>query len=289
MITIARLGRRGRMGNQLYQYAFLRAVSLKTGHELRIPPACFEWSGPHPSPKFNALSGFRLECASLRPGDSFPHRCEPNELEGLKLQLLDSPDGTDFRGWFQERVYFEWCANRIRQEFRFIPEVEDRASRFIERVRVDAGGRPVVSLNVRRGDFLELRHRYRVIRLEEIQAAMAEFPGAYFVVGSDDLGWCRQNIAGPDVCFTSEDCAWTGMAISGLCDHNIISASTFAWWGAWLGYSPGKRVLYPYPWFTDPVLQRATSPERQHPPGWEPQPSDRDVWMRRAPAKTPAL
>ncbi|MBC7890662.1 MAG: alpha-1,2-fucosyltransferase [Sphingobacteriaceae bacterium] len=29
------------------------------------------------------------------------------------------------------------------------------------------------------------------------------------------------------------------------CRHAVISASTFAWWGAWLGEKPGQRVLCP--------------------------------------------
>ena len=37
MITFAQLGRYGRLGNQLFQYAMLKSVSLATGYEMKIP------------------------------------------------------------------------------------------------------------------------------------------------------------------------------------------------------------------------------------------------------------
>jgi hypothetical protein len=41
-----------------------------------------------------------------------------------------------------------------------------------------------------------------------------------------------------------------------LCDHAVISNSTFAWWGAWLqAGDPARRtVIAPDPWFANPAL-----------------------------------
>jgi len=37
MVTFTRLGQLGRLGNQLFQYAALRALSLKNGYDCYIP------------------------------------------------------------------------------------------------------------------------------------------------------------------------------------------------------------------------------------------------------------
>jgi hypothetical protein len=63
-------------------------------------------------------------------------------------------------------------------------------------------------------------------------------------VFSDDPDWCRANLPIKNNIYILED-EVTSIYLMGKCDHNIISNSSFSWWGAWLGEEKGKRIIYP--------------------------------------------
>ena len=48
------------------------------------------------------------------------------------------------------------------------------------------------------------------------------------------------------------------------CEHNIISNSSFGWWGAWLNKNPDKVIFAPKNWF------KADMPTKDlYPEGWK--------------------
>ena len=53
-----------------------------------------------------------------------------------------------------------------------------------------------------------------------------------FVVLSDDIPWCRQNVRGKDVVYSNNSPS-VDLAIASLCDHAIITVGTFGLWVAW--------------------------------------------------------
>jgi hypothetical protein len=56
----------------------------------------------------------------------------------------------------------------------------------------------------------------------------------------------------PQLEFTKVDDAipdYDQLLIMACCNHNIMSNSTFSWWGAYLNENPHKIVTYPSVWF----------------------------------------
>ena len=65
MITYTQLGNFGRLGNQLFQYAALRSVSLETGYEMKIPdPEQVVWQNQRCQ-----LTEFNIGCDFLTDED----------------------------------------------------------------------------------------------------------------------------------------------------------------------------------------------------------------------------
>ena len=81
------------------------------------------------------------------------------------------------------------------------------------------------------------------------EKAMAEFPGASFLVFSDDIEWCKkQPIFGK--CDFSEGDELTDFNRMAGCRGIIMANSSFSWWAAYL--STGKVIAPSYDkWYCD--------------------------------------
>ena len=71
---------------------------------------------------------------------------------------------------------------------------------------------------------------------------------------SDDIDWCKKNShlftkTGAKVVFFSGRTQIDDFIAISLCSHNIITNSTFSWWGAWLNNNPNKQIVMPKLWF----------------------------------------
>lgn len=109
-----------------------------------------------------------------------------------------------------------------------------------------------VSVHVRRGDYLILTQKHPEVTAQWYEKAMSCFEGFTFIFYSDDINWCKQNFGNRDDCLFSE-----GKSIeqdlyeASWCEHNIISASTFGWWQAWLNRNKDKKIIIPEKFFCD--------------------------------------
>jgi hypothetical protein len=172
---------------------------------------------------------------------------------------LDFPDNVYLQGFWQSPKYFEEIACQLRNELTLVDrECAESARAAVDALRKEHG--KVVCLHVRRGD---LAHAHEAlgrnnithgapVTSDYIHTAMGRFdPTCCFFVFSDspqDIGWCRENIRGNHVEFsTAESYLWDFAAMN-ACDHHIISNSTFSWWAAWLNSNPNKRVVAPRQW-----------------------------------------
>ena len=251
MISVDRFGW-SQLGNQLFQWAMLRAVSIRRGFEIRLPmtPDLPKCQGK------NELTQFRVHYGHLNDDDRPKlHRKYTERSSAYDPNVFEQPDWTLFDGYFQSERYFADIAAQVRQEVRFVPTIEAAADHYIARLRKEYPRHNVVALHVRRGDYLAkwALGRFRVLPPAYFHAGAEYLPPGdrVYLVFSDDMPWCRRKLRrrGWNIEYCETESHWHDLAVLSRCDHFIISPSSFSWWGAWLATNPRKVVVTPRPWF----------------------------------------
>jgi len=230
MITHRSIGYSGRLGNQMFQYATLKVISLIMKQPIILPN--------HISPKkdgfFNFTDG-KWYHQKLDLLDGFDLNCQIGEVEGDNI-IID--------GYFQSHTHLEEYKNEIIKEFTFKQHILDKC-----KLEINKYPNPV-SIHIRRGDYVA-HPNYWVVTPEYIQEALNQFnDDEYtFLVFSDDIEWCK-SIFPVGVIYIEGNNQFEDLCMMSLCNHNIIANSTYSWWGAFLNQNPNKKVIAPKEWFT---------------------------------------
>jgi hypothetical protein len=188
---------------------------------------------------------------------------------GFDPRVSRLPDWTYLRGYFASEQYFTDSADLVRSLFDLSAFLLPSD---VAQVASLAQGRPLVSVHVRRGDYVgnklfeigNLEGFYRTA-LREILSAAGD---ACVLVFSDDPEWCGNWMVVRDfdahVVSGPGRSAFQDLALMASCRHHVIPNSTFAWWAAWLASDPFKTVHLPSQW-----LNRWTTHEcGLSVPGW---------------------
>jgi hypothetical protein len=231
MITFSKLGQQGRgnLGNHLFQIAATIGIATRNGQDYTFP----DW---------------QYSASLARPLRQVPGRYEmwpvPEDRFTFREVDLNPAEDYDLDGWRQSERYWEHCPDLIRQTFEFSPQlIDDLQTRFKKALL-----RPAIAISVRRGDFVgnpnyaQLPVRYYLLAMLE---AIPDWRSHNVILFSDDMGYCRVQFEGiPGVHFADGN-AIEQLALMTLCQHFVVSNSTFSWWGAYLGEKPGSIVVRP--------------------------------------------
>ena len=79
------------------------------------------------------------------------------------------------------------------------------------------------------------------------------FTDSIIYVVSDDIDWCKKNVSpiNNNIIYFVENNLddYELLYLMSLCDNNIISNSSFSWWGSYLNSNERKIVIAPKNWF----------------------------------------
>jgi hypothetical protein len=262
----------GGIGNQMFQYAAARSLSMKR----QIPFKVF-FEDPYTDAKrVFCLNVFNLNVALATKSDirrfkpKVGLRKKVSELllqEGNKQVFFEStyyrfdeqfflcPDNSYFYGFWQTENYFKQIETQIRKDFSFKIPPSSANQKLVEQIK----NSEAVSLHIRRGDYVTVEKTnnvHGVCSLDYYQKAINiivdKVPNAVFYFFSDDMDWVKANmqIEQPSFYVDINDDAhnYEDLRLMSYCKHNIIANSSFSWWGAWLNNNPSKLVIAPQKW-----------------------------------------
>jgi hypothetical protein len=242
MISFNILGNYGHLGNQMFQYASLKGISTSNQTDFVIPPK--ESFGSCYSLLSKLDDCFDLNC------DRFISNFKLLEEKSFSFDetlMTSISEDVDLKGYFQSEKYFKNIKNEIKKDFSFKNDLVDHCLNFIQNLGSNG---EVISLHIRRGDYLNLQSFHPIPPLAYYEEALNKLPQDLPVlIFSNDSDWCfQQELFDNDRFFISQsNQADFDMCLMSLCTYHIIANSSFSWWGAWL--SKSKKVFAPKIWF----------------------------------------
>ena len=180
-------------------------------------------------------------------------RTAEEALEVRDGRVTAGPDVTPLiAGYMQDDRLVAPQLERIRRMVRL-----PAGTAYLERWMPHAAGDRTVGLHVRRGDYLKpaFRGLMPVLTADWYERAARELCARHgdlrFLVVSDEPGWARERLRlpGPTTVASLDHppSAQEDLALLAACRHQVISNSTFGWWGARLG-ARGGSVAAPTRW-----------------------------------------
>lgn len=236
----------GRLGNNLFQIAAGASLAKKNntdfiavcqdGFYLSDSDHCFV-SEYVKQFQDNIFQNINIELS--KPGDYF-HYIEPE----YTYDEIPYHDNIRTKGWFQSEKYFD--KELVRELFQIPFEIKE----YIDSKYGHLFKEKINSLHIRRGDYLKQPHLFSICSLDYYKRGINLIgKNERYLVISDDIEWCKNHFKGDNFNFVDKESAIVDLYLQSCCENNIISNSTFSWWGAWLNPNPNKKVVCPTPWF----------------------------------------
>lgn len=233
----------GRLGNSMFQTAVCIGYARKYG---------YQWGVPNDQRESTILTHFPNLPRCNERHRRYNENHGDQTLNGVFMpnndhdwfnyhEIPDHGPDTLLFGFWQSWKYFEYCKDEVKQVFK------------LEHI---SGYEDYVSIHVRRGDYVQHSGSFPPITKEFIWGAIGKFAPMHhrsFMIFSDDVRWCKDNIKESDYNdpsrlkfeFSEGRNELEDLSLMASCGHHIIANSSFSWWGAYLGHNPDRIVISP--------------------------------------------
>ena len=251
----------GGLGNQMFQYAFGKSLSLKYNRELKIDLSFL--TDKNRPPGF-VMRDYDLDIFTLIPDFDIPSQYYKvsERKSSYDIDLVNYigsiPKSINIliEGYFQSPYYFKDFENQIKNDFNFKDDISFEKNTSFSLLLNEILESNSVMVNFRRTDFLT-NNFHGVMGTDYMYRSIdkLELVNPKYFIFSDDIEWCVENINLDNMVFV--DHSFKGNKFSKYlqlminCKNFIIPNSTFAWWAAFLSEKSEKKVVCPLKWTQD--------------------------------------
>ena len=279
----------GGLGNQMFQYAFGKFLSVKHKTDLQLDLSYLLDRTPRENFVFRDydLDIFPIKSQFMsesKLNNLLVNRQKDNIVNRLKgvfnkhleyvfesqfefnNKYLDIANHSYLEGYWQSPKYFESISEIIRKDFLLNPDLTDKQVDMYKNI-INSNS---VCVNFRRADFVTIKtaiETHGVIPQIYYEKALdllkKKNKDLHVYVFSDEIDWCKKHVKF-DYPTTFVDHELSGFKFSvylflmSKCKHYVIPNSTFAWWAAWMNNNPDKIVIAPKQWFATEEMNKQT-------------------------------
>lgn len=226
IVTFQTLGRMGRLCNQMFQIAGTIGIARRNGFDFAFPP----WVNHDHRDRFGSSEDVDLQKYFVNPLPLYDGPPLPDRFVQWGYSDVVLTESVSLSGHMQSLKYFEHALDEVKWYFCMVDEYSQN---------------DYVAVHIRLTDYSNTYHPRLDMRY--YGPAMARFPGAKFLVFSDDLNSARQ-MFGDKVEYANGNYI-NDFRLMKSCQHFIIGNSSYSAMAAILGEAKDKQVVAPRPWF----------------------------------------
>lgn len=274
----------GGMGNQMFQYAAAKALSIKLGVPLKLDLSFLTDRTFRENFTYRdfELNHFNIEIDVATALESKYYGLKSEFCKAFNRYILRKeavvyfyektfaynrrfeslPPNTYLEGYWQSEKYFKQIRSILLEDFTFVSTPDEVNSQILESIQSQES----TSVHIRRGDFIAnkvINEYHGICSIEYYNEAIRKIASSsskpVFYFFSDDIEWVKTtfNDFAFECRFISNNTganSFEDMRLMSACKNNIIANSSFSWWGAWLNQNPEKIVVAPKQWFSNKAI-----------------------------------
>ena len=262
----------GGLGNQLFQYAIGRHLSIKNNDRLVIDASVYliDKLRHYDLNRYNikaevgniAICFFARVAKNIIPKIekkiTFPIKYVKEQNTYFHKKIFSIKGNVILGGYWQSEKYFLNIKDIIYEDLILLSTLDKENKNMLQRINNSNS----VCLHVRRTDYVSdspLQKFHANLAQDYYNKAIGsicnQISDPEFFIFSDEPEWCKRNVFTDRphtyVDINGPDKAPEDLRLMSACKHFIIANSSFSWWAAWLAEKAGTIIIAPKRWYRE--------------------------------------